>query len=688
MDLRRLLAPRSIAVVGGRVAERVIAQCEKLGFTGRIHAVHPTRQEVGGRPAVRSVADLPEPPDAVFVAVNRHEAIRTVAELAAIGAGGAVVHASGFAEVGEEGRALQRALVEAAAGMPLLGPNCYGFLNYLDRVALWPDQHGGTAVDRGVAFVLQSGNIALNVTMQRRGLPVAAVVSLGNQAVLGPSATIRALAADPRITAIALYLEAVDDAVAFAEAVAEARERRIPVVALRAGGSETGRTIALGHTASLASDQLLARAWFERVGVAVVDDLPALLEAAKLLHAHGPLAGRRVVSLSCSGGEAALVADAASGTGLDFRPFTGPERERIAATLNELVHVSNPLDYHTFIWGDADRMRATFGAVLACGFDFGFLVLDWPRGERCDATDWNVAADAFEAAAAATGARAGIVATLPECLPETRARELLALGLVPLAGIREALAAIGAAAEIGEAWRREPQPPAPPVPPVRGRPVVLDEDRAKAELAGSGLPVPEGGTAGSPAEALALAERLGFPLVVKAVGGTLVHKTEAGAVRLDVADAASLEAAVRELLPLTGRVRIERMVEGAVAELLLGYRRDPVLGGFLVLGAGGVLAELLADRVILPLPVSEEEVRQALRRLRVGRLLEGFRGRPRGDIDAAVDTALAFAAFLGSCADRVMEAEINPLLVLPEGRGAVAVDAFLRVIADDGGEQA
>jgi acyl-CoA synthetase (NDP forming) len=688
LELRRLLAPRSVAVIGGRVAARVVAQCERLGFTGPIHAVHPTRQEIGGRPAMRSVRDLPEPPDAVFVAVNRHEAIRTVADLAAIGAGGAVVYASGFAEVGEEGRALQRALVEAAAGMPVLGPNCYGLLNYLDRVALWPDQHGGEPVARGVAFVLQSGNVALNVTMQRRGLPVAAVVSLGNQAALGPSATIRALARDPRITAIALYLESVDDAAAFAEAVGEARERKVPVVALLAGRSEGSRAVALGHTASLATEELLAKAWFARLGVPVVHDLPTLLETAKLLHARGPLGGRRVVSLSCSGGEAALVADAASGTRLDFRPFGAAERERVAATLNELVTVSNPLDYHTFIWGDGDRMRATFGAVLGCGFDFGFLVLDFPREDRCDAAEWEVAARAFADAARSTGCATGVVVTLPDCLPEERARELLALGLVPLAGIREALAAIEAAAEIGEAWRREPQPPAPPVPPARGRPVVLDEDRAKAELARSGLPVPEGGTAGSPAAALALAGRLGFPLAVKAVGGTLVHKTEAGAVRLDIADAAALEEAVRELLPLTGRVRIERMVGGAVAELLLGYRRDPVLGGFLVLGAGGVLAELLADRVALPLPVTEEEVRQALRRLGVGRLLEGFRGRPRGDIDAVVGAVLAFAAFLAADAERVVEAEINPLLVLPQGRGAVAVDAFLRVIADDGGERA
>lgn len=680
MRLLRFLAPRSVAVVGGRVAARVIAQCERLGFAGPIHAVHPDRAEVAGRPAVRSIRELPEPPDAAFVAVNRHEAIRIVGELAACGAGGAVVHASGFAEVGDEGRRLQEVLAAAAGPMPVLGPNCYGFLNYLDRVALWPDQHGGVPVDRGVAFVLQSGNIGINLTMQRRGLPVAAVVSLGNQAVLGPSAVIRALARDPRVSVIALYLEAVDDAAAFAAAVGEARERRVPVVVLRAGRSEAGREVTLGHTAALAPEGLLAEAWFAHLGLPLVEDPPTLVETAKLLDRYGPLSGRRVVSLSCSGGEAALVADASARTRLEFPPFTPDRRRRVAATLNELVRVSNPLDYHTFVWGDRARLRATFEAVLGCGFDFGFLLLDWPREDRCDAGDWEVAAEAFAAAAEATGAAAGTVATLPDCLPEARALRLRELGLVPLAGIREALAAIDAAAEIGEAWRR-PMPLLPPVATLRaGRPLVADEERAKAALARSGVPVPTGASVASPAEAATLASSLGFPLVAKAVGAGLVHKTEAGAVRLGIRDLRTLEEAVRELLPLGGRVRVERMVEGAVAELLLGFGRDPVLGGFLVLGAGGTLTELLADRVALPLPVDAATVRSALAQLRIGRLLAGFRGGPRADVEAVVGAALAFAAFLGARAERVVEAEINPLLVLPEGRGAVAVDVFLRVI--------
>lgn len=682
MELGRFLSPRRIAVIGGRVAARVVAACDRLGFAGTIDVVHPTAGEIAGRRAVARVGDLPAPPDAAFLAVNRHEAVRLVSELAECGAGGAVVHASGFAEAGEDGKRLQRALVEATRGMPVFGPNCLGYLNYLDRVALWPDQHGGMPVERGVAFVLQSGNIAINLTMQRRGIPIAFVASLGNQAALGPSALIHALVADPRITAIGLYLETIDQAEAFIAAVGEARARRIPVVALRVGGSEASREAALGHTASLASEDLLARAWFERLGVPLVDDLPSLLAATALLHRHGPLRGRRVVSLSCSGGEAALVAETAARSGLRFPPFAGEAQERLKAELGPLVRIANPLDYHTFIWGDAERMRATFAAALASSVDFGMLVLDWPRADRCTDADWVTAMESFAAASRASGTPAALVATLPDCLPEERARTAEALGLAALAGVREALAAIEAAASIGEAWRDSGHPPVAASQPAAGPSVNLDEGQAKAELARFGIPVVAGGEAADLEEARALAERLGFPLAVKGLSADLLHKTEAGAVRLGIDRAAALDEVCRELFLRFARLRIERMVEGAVAELLLGFRRDPVLGPFLLLGAGGIFAELFADRVALPLPLAPSDVERALVRLRIFPLLRGYRGKPPGDVAAVTRTVWAFARFLEARLERLVEAEINPLLVLPEGRGCVAVDAFLRIVAE------
>ena len=216
--LDRLMRPRSVAVIGGREAARVAEQCDRMGFDGALWPVHPTRGTVAGRTAFRSVAELPAAPDAAFVAVNRHATVETVATLARIGGGGAVCYASGFLEA-NDGGALQRALVEAAAGMPIVGPNCYGLINFLDGVPLWPDQHGGRRLgpnERGVAIVTQSSNIGVSLTMQQRGLPVAYLVTAGNQAQLGISGLACALLDDERVSALGLYVEGFDSVAGFA----------------------------------------------------------------------------------------------------------------------------------------------------------------------------------------------------------------------------------------------------------------------------------------------------------------------------------------------------------------------------------------------------------------------------------------------------------------------------------------
>ena len=205
-DLTRLLRPRSIAVIGGKPAAEVVRQNLRMGFSGALWPIHPKVDTVGGCPVFRSLADLPGVPDAVFLAVNRHATVDYVRDLAAMGAGGVVSYAAGFAETGAEGKALQAALRAAAGTMPVLGPNCYGLINYIDGALLWPDQHGGQRVGRGVAIVTQSGNIGCNLTMQTRGLPIAYLVTMGNQAVVGLSAAVATLALDARVTAIGLHL--------------------------------------------------------------------------------------------------------------------------------------------------------------------------------------------------------------------------------------------------------------------------------------------------------------------------------------------------------------------------------------------------------------------------------------------------------------------------------------------------
>ena len=680
-SLARLLRPASIAVVGGQEAERAIRQCERIGFEGPIWPVNPSRESLAGRPCVAEVAALPEAPDAAFVAVPAEPSIEIVEALAQMGAGGAICYASGFDEVGEAGRGRQRRLVEAAGAMPVIGPNCHGTINLLDGVALWPDQHGAGRVGRGVAIVTQSGNMAINITMQQRALPLAYMLSLGNQAAIGIPECIEALLADERVTAIGLHIEGLRDIAAFERAALAALERRVPLVALKTGRSETGARLTLSHTASLGGSDALYDALFARLGVARLHSLPAFLEALKLLAIGGPLTGPRLSCLSCSGGEASLVADLASDTALEFPELDEAHRAAVQATLTDYVTVSNPLDYHTFIWGQEDALAACFGAMMAGGFDASLVVLDFPRLDRCDDRDWWSAIRAVERAAESNGARAAVVATLPECLPEVAADHLAARGIAPLYGMSEALAALEAAARIGAAQAAaQSAGPPPRLLPRResGEARPYDEGQAKALLREAGLAVPEGRRVAGVAEAVEAAAALGGPVAVKALSAEMAHKTEAGALALNLRDAGAVAAAAERLLEIGDGLLVERMVSDVVAELIVGLDRDERFGTYMLVGSGGVLVELLRDSRTLLLPTDAETVKQALLSLRLAPLLEGYRGGPPGDLEAAVAAVLAVAELVGRDDLRIEELDINPLMVLPAGRGVVVADAFIK----------
>ena len=666
-------------MIGGATAARVIEQCDRMGFEGEIWPVHPTRPEVAGRPAFRTVEALPRPPDAAFVGVNRHAAIDAVAALAAAGAGGAICYAAGFLEA-KGGSGLQEALVAAAGAMPLVGPNCYGLINFLDGVPLWPDQHGGSRLDaeeRGVAIIMQSSNIAISVTMQRRGLPIAYMVTAGNQAQLGLSDLALALLEDDRVSALGLHVEAFDSVAGMEAVAARARARRVPLVALKVGRSRAAQAAALSHTASIAGADAGSAALLTRLGVPRAHGIGDFLEALKILHTAGPLAGRRIGSLSCSGGEAGLMADAVADTRLTLPPLTPEHAAAVAATTHPLVTVANPFDYHTFSWGDEAALRTTFAAFANGGFDANVLVLDFPRDDRCDDADWQVTAQAFEQALRDADAKGAVLATLAENMPEGWAQALLARGIAPLCGIGEGLAALEAAAVVGEAWR---QPAAPPVVApalAAGVPRVIDEAEAKARLRHVGLATPAGGVAQDVDAAVAVAASLDGAVVVKALG--VAHKTEQGAVRLGLRGAAAVCAAAQELLPLGDGLLVERQVEGVVCELIVGLKRDAQFGVLLTLGAGGVLVELVRDSVTLLLPTHADAVREALAGLRCAPLLRGHRGRPAGDVDAAVAVVLAIARFGAAHAAALEELDVNPLAVLPAGQGVVALDALLRI---------
>lgn len=677
-SLARFLSPKSIAFVGGQECEVAIQRTRALGYAGKIWAVHPKRDALGGIACVKSVEEIDGSPDAAFIAVKRELTIDIVRHLNKIGCGGAIIYASGFSETGDIGRDLQRQLLEAGSCMPLMGPNCYGFVNAMARAALWPDEHGLEPVERGVAIITQSGNIACNFTMTRRALPVAAVFAIGNQADVDIARMLAALSEDERITAIGLHIEGLTDIPAFARAAELARLARKPVIALKTGRSEQGAKVAMSHTSSLAGADTLYDALFERYGVARMTSVTGFVETLKFLHHGGPLKDNRLVSMSCSGGEAALVADMAMDKGVRFPEFDGCTKPKVAATLNEYVSIDNPLDYHTFIWNQEDKLTATFAAVLAGGFDAAMLILDIPTSPSMRPDTWLVTAKALRNAAEATKARTAMVASLPECMPLDLANELARTGVAPMMGLDDALTAFEAAAFIGKNWARRDKPPPLPATVTRGSDLhTLSEHDAKQLLKSHGLSVPEGIVCRH-GDAVEAAERLGYPVTLKVSSAAIAHKTEAGGVALNLKTRDEVAVAASRIMHLADEVIVERMMTGAVAELIIGLKSDPQFGLALVLGAGGILTELLKDSATLILPTSRLEIERALRSLKVWKLIEGFRGK-FGDRDGAIKAIEAVAAFAEARRGLIEELDVNPLLVLPPGQGAVAVDALIRM---------
>ena len=676
-NLTPLLHPKSIVFIGGGECDVAIRRTRELGFAGKIWAVHPKRENLGGIACVRSVADIDGAPDAAFVAIKREPTIEIVRELRKKGCGGAVIYASGFAETGDAH--LQKELLEAADGMPLMGPNCYGFVNCLARVAPWPDEHGMEIIDKGVAIITQSGNIACNFTFTRRALPLACIFAIGNQADIDMAQMLEALARDERVTAIGLHIEGLTDVAAFARAAEVARRLKKPVIALKTGRSEQGAKVALSHTSSLAGADTLYDALFERYGIARMKSVTAFVETLKFLHHGGPLKDSRLVSMSCSGGEAALIADMALERKVSFPPFDPKTKAEVATTLNEYVSIDNPLDYHTFIWDQFDNLTATYSAVLRGGFDAGVLILDAPTKPGNNPAAWIVAAKAYAKAANEAGARAVVTASLPECMLPEVAADLAAKGVAPMMGLDDTLAAFEAAAFIGKNWARtETLPVLSKTQSFGTNEYTLNEHDAKTLLKTFGLPVPEGQVCNT-SEATTVATKLGFPVTIKTSSAAIAHKTEAGGVALNIKTVEEAEAAAQRMAKLAPDVLVEGMVTGAVAELIIGLKNDPQFGPALVIGAGGVLTELLKDSVTLLLPTSREEITRALKSLKVWKLVDGFRGKS-GDQQAVIDAVLAVASFAKAHTAHIEELDVNPLLVLP--KGAVAVDALIRMRRD------
>lgn len=686
--MQRLLSPKSIVMIGGSNLAQPIKNTRDIGFDGDLWIINSNYQEIAGVRCYASLDDLPGVPDAAFVAVNARASVDAVAGLRAKGCGAVVCYAAGFAEIGPDGEQLQQALVQAAGDMVLVGPNCYGVLNFTNGVALWPDRLLGEQTHSGVAILSQSGNVALNLTMQDRSLPVTHVISVGNQAQLEVSDYIEPLLEDSRVKAIGFYIEGLKNVAKFSRAAVRALEKGVPLVVLKAGTSTMGAQLAMSHTSSLSGSDDMYQAMFDRLGVIRVHSLSQLVETLKIAALCERPGGERVGVLTCSGGDSAMLADALEHVHLPLPPLSEPLAKVLRAKLPDFASLSNPLDYNTSVWGDLEASIEIFSLMMQAEYDVTVLVLDFPRRGFGDDREWQVATDALIAAHARCPKTTVVISNFVELMPEDARLRLVEAGIAPLQGTLDAVSALSKWITYAQVQRELNSSRLEELvlrggEPLAGVAGMLDEWCSKQLVQQFGVRVPSGCKVSLDQLPTALNE-LTYPVVLKAVSDQLAHKTEAGAVALglnnpqEVIQAAQMMAERLALQGLHGvDYLVEAMVHDSVAELIIGLKRDEQFGLALILGTGGILVNLLNDSATLLLPTSREAIHKALMGLQGAALLKGYRGRAEADVEAVVDTVMAIATLAMTHWNNIEELDVNPLMVRPKGNGAIAVDALI-----------
>jgi acyl-CoA synthetase (NDP forming) len=693
-NLKRLLAPRHIAFIGGSDADFSARQCAAQ-FSGPVWGVNPKRDRLGGQPCYPSIDDLPEAPDAVFLATPRAVATATVKGLSRMGAGGVACFTAGYGELGEKGQQAEAELIAAAGDMALVGPNCYGVINFTNGAVLWPFGAGSERCQRGVALIMQSGMLPANLIMNERSVPISYVISAGNQALLAVEDYLDLLIDEDAVTAIGLYIEGIRDIDRFAAAAIKALETNKPIVVLKAGKSALGSNISLSHTGSLAGADQAFTALFEQLAMIRVSSPVEMVETLKLLSVSGAPGGRRLAAFTCSGGDAAMVADYCELVGLDLPQPSAQAARQLAQLLPDIATASNPLDYTTPLWGNREAMPAVFQTLMQDGYDAAVVIQDFPPPHiHADNSCYRNDASSFIEACNTVGIPGAVCSDLTENIDRESRELIIAGGVTPLQGLDAGLDAIANACRYG--IRRAKIAARPgllqyrrlSVPQRSASMHLLDEGQGKALLKAAGIDIPAGRVCAIDAVQDMvgdMVDQLEFPVVLKAVSADLPHKSEAGAVRVGLQDARQLLDALQQMRLSVAtaapqvdfaQVLVESMVEGVIAELMVGINTDPQFGQLLVLASGGVLVELARDARTLLLPASDAEIRAALESLRCFPLLQGFRGKPAADMNCVIASIRRLIDLAEARRDCLVEMDINPLMVT--ANRCIAADVLLR----------
>lgn len=706
-----LTAPRNVVLVGasdrpGSWAARVWRNLNRYGFAGPIYLVNPRRQQLWERPCYPDFAALPEAPDHLVVLVPAAGVPELLRGGAAAGARSATVFSSGFGESAdpqgaEHGRRL--AAVIAETGLGVSGPNCMGNVCAKSRLVTLTEDRPLALHAGPVALAGQSGGVIIHINraLEERGIAVEYLITSGNEAGLTVADYIAFFASEPELKLIIVYIEAIADVAKFAAACRMAGDAGKAVIALKLGQSQAGRAAALAHTGSLAGSAQAFAALCGDLGAIVADTLDDAVEITELLVHTGPVAGRRLGAMTLSGALRGLLIDAAERHGLSFPPLTPATRAKLEAVLSVGSLIGNPIDGGFAALGSADTFMACLDALHGDpNIDVVLLQETLPREAGSARSEKYIAlADDYIATRAtkpvafvtlashsqtdfsrALRSRTPRVSLLQEANKALRAIERVArraelLRLAQDAAAVSAPAASGSAAALASKIRA--------LAATASMPMPLNEAQSKRILAAYGIATTQDALVKSAAEAVEAACQLGFPVVLKAVAAHLTHKSDLGAVALDLGSADAVKSAYARILDNLAAQGFSDMLDGMLVcrqidggqELVLGLSRDPEIGPVVMVGSGGILVEIAKDIAFGLPPVSRAKAAAMIARTQAARLLGGYRGRPPLDADAVVDALVALGCIAAELGDVIEAVDINPFMVLP--KGGVALDALV-----------
>jgi acyl-CoA synthetase (NDP forming) len=706
-----LTAPRNAVLVGasdrpGSWAARVWRNLTRYEFPGPIYLVNPRRGELWDRPCYPDFKSLPEPPDHLVVLVPAPNVPELLRSAAAAGARTATVFSSGFGEAGDPetvkyGREL--AAVIAETGLGVSGPNCMGNVCGKSRLVTLTEERPLSLHAGPVALAGQSGGVVIHLSraLEERGIAVEYLITSGNQTGLTAADYIAFFADEPELKVIGIYVEALADIDRFAAACRMARAAGKSVITLKLGQSQAGREAAMAHTGSLAGSAEAFDAVCGELGVIRADTLDDAVEITELLVHTGAAAGRRLGAMTLSGAFRGLLLDAAERNRLVFPPLAPATIAKLQSVLSVGSLIGNPIDGGFAVIGSADTFMACLQA-LHDDPDIDTVLLQEtlprepgsPRSEKyIQMTNEFVAKHARKPVSLVTlashsqtdysralRARAPNVSLLQEANKALRAIERV----VRRAELERLAQGAAAASTVPAGPHDDARDIVVRALAGAGRgPVPLNEAVSKRVLSAYGIAVPEEALVGSPEEAVAAAQRIGYPVVLKAVAAELTHKSDAGAVMLGLADADEVRSAHKRVTENLARHGFPRALEGMLVcrqirgglELVLGLNRDPEVGLVAMAGSGGVLLELAKDVAFCAPPISRDKALDVLERTHAARMMRGYRGGAKLDMDAAVDALVALGRLAVELGDSIEAVDINPFVVLP--RGGHALDALV-----------